>query len=533
MTRIGGVVVAAAVAACGGSRGSAPQARPATTVWDLAPEGTFLAISTRNGDWWELLERAEVALAEAPGGERPRSFISSLLSYPRVAMRSEAARRATGVDDDALIVNYFTDRGHFSVYRVADRAAYDRTYGVKPDRASRGRMTVDVDGSICAVIEGLQACGPRELLAEVLDGKRASIAWPAGAPPTVRIWVAARVLGPAAAFTESGDGLRIEVDVGDGQLVARAHLSGAPAGEFARLAAGARSPLAAALPERGVSGASVVNLIEQVDAVRPQLLGTRPDVSIGSLTWDDLVEALRGDASMWIASDNQTGAIAFGLRRTDAVRRWVARCEDLQLTGVTAARVGDRCRLRSQTLEEARLGDLMVSVSDDALIAEVVPPAGTPPSPAAVAGSPSPVVAHMREGRDLVATFGAGIMASAIATAATFPTFEGEDRFYVWLFLHFTESSAWLRVDRDGLRAELRLATTWRYDRDTIAAVEPILRRMVTGEPAAGVELEQLAAARRGGALAVDLARGKVGPAFPVMTGVLVVKLISAVAGSN
>jgi hypothetical protein len=283
MRRIwGAVAMAALAAACGGSQAKEKPARRRTTIWDLAPPGAYLAIASSHKDWWDLLARAESAIRNAPGGEAPRRLVGQLLAYERVQMRSAAARRASGIDDDGPVIMYLTPRGPLHAYRIADPASYRRTFRVVPDRASRGRMTVDVDGATCAEIEGLQVCAPRAVLTDVLDGKRSSIEWPASREPTVRVWAAPSLLGGLAAATEGGDGLRIEVDVGRGQVRARAHLSGAPGGLLSAFAARGASPLARRLPAAELSGAAVLNLTGWLQLARAHMISNAGDARSGT-----------------------------------------------------------------------------------------------------------------------------------------------------------------------------------------------------------------------------------------------------------
>lgn len=528
-------IALAFLVACGGSRG-AKQPGPPLDIWDLAPPGTLLVVALEFDEGYQLLMAADRALKGAPGTQPAIDFIGGWLNYPRVDMRSAAARRGAGYDPDGPHVYFVTDRGIVSLSRIADRAAYNRTFQVRPEPKSRGRLTIDADGSTCAAKApgGYQLCGQRELVLAILDGKGMRVPWPrGGAAPSARIWLAESILGPVAGLTTGGDGLRVELELERGRLVARAHLTGEPSGQIALFGAGRRSPLAAALPPGDLSGAAVINLIAYVDAARAQAIeNMQGEMLAGVVAWSDVWDALRGDASFWVAADDQTGALAIGLRKTAVFRKLLARCEDLTLPGMVAARDGSSCRLRSAEMKKAGLGDVVVRVSDDALVAEMTSAVRPAPAPA----SASPRLARLRKGEDGLALFGSGLFAQLWALTPA-STLDEDGQLGLWLLLHVTESAGWLRVDGDGLRAELRVATTWQYDDPTIAAIEPIFRRMVTGEPAAGAELGKLPAARQGGPLARDLARGKAGSVVPLVAGLLIVRVgaeaVSAVSAAK
>lgn len=520
------------VAACGRS---VPAKRPPPPdIWSFAPPGTLVAVALRYDDKYELLVAAERALIGAPGAEPVLAFIRNWLDYERVPMRNAAARRAAGYDPDGPMVYFVTNRGMVYVTRLADRAAYRRTFRVRPDPASKGRLSVDVDGSTCAAKPqgGYHVCGTREPLLAVLDGKGIRVPWPrdSGRPPTARIWLAESILGPVAGLTNGGDGLRVELELERGRLVARAQLTGEPAGQLALLRSGAKSPLATSLPRGELSGAAVVNLIAFMDAMRAQAIeNTEGEMVAGSLSWPDLWNALRGDFAVWVAPDDQSGTLAVGLRKIEAIRKLLTRCEDLALPGIRASRDGDRCRLRSDMMAKAGLGDLVVRVTKDALLAEMVSPARAPrataPPPA------SPPLARLRRGEDAVSLYGSGLIAQLASLAPT-RTIREQEQIGLWLLLHVTESSGLLRFDGDGIRGEIRVATTWAYDAPTIAALEPIFRRMAVGELDAGAELGKLAAASPGGPLARDLARGKAGSAVPLVAGLVIARSGAAYVGN-
>ena len=520
------VAAAALGAACGGSRHAKEKApAPPVTIWDLAPPGAYLAIATRHRDWWELLARAEAALAGAPGADGPRYLVGKLLSYDRVQMRSAAARRKSGIDDDGPMITYFTPRGGLHAYRIADPDAYRRTFRTVPDRQSRGRMTVDVDGDTCAPLEGFQVCAPREILTDVLDGKRSSIAWPAGPTPTVRVWAAPSVLGGLAGATEGGDGLRVEVDVGRGELAARAHLSGKPGGLLSAFAARGGSPLARRLPAADLSGAAVVNLSGWLELNREQMISNAGDARLTSrVSRADLLAALRGDALVWVLRGDRGGGLAVGVDRVDVARRLVASCEELAelVPGARISREGDRCRIRHDALAGFGNGELAVRVVDDALVAEVTAAApAAAPTARRTRTRGAAFLDRVRTGDDGLAMWGAGLFAPMVdgnRASRTIPV----DPFVLWLFLQVTESGGALRVDPDGIRAELSIATTWQYEDRAQAALAPLLARVARSEEVGAAAFRALAAAHPDSRLAADLAEGGGGAAVPISSAAVI-----------
>ena len=523
MRRIwGGAGLVLVAAACAGSRSTAKTPAPQLDSWDLAPPGTYLAIGTRYGDWWELLERAEIAIKDAPGGDGQRAWLAAMLSYPRVAMRSESARRSTGIDDDGPHVSFFTPRGRLYVYRVADRAAYRRTLEVKPEPASRGRLTVDGDGDTCAAIDGFQACGPRELLLDVIAGKRLAIPWPEGRQPTVRVWAAPSLLGGLAAATEGGDGLRVEVDVGRGELRARGHLSGKTAGLVSFFGATGASPLARRLPRDELSGAAVLNLTGWFQRTRQTMVENLADQPLtAKVSQGALLGALRGDAVMWVVRGDRAGGIAIGLEKVDVARRLLAACEELsgRVPGLRIARDGAACRLRHEALASLGTGEVTVSIKEDALVAEMIGTGAPPPRRpgAARAG----MLERVRAGDDGLAMWGSGLFAllarANLATRSSSP-----DPFFAWLLLQVTESGGAIRVDPDGIRAELTIRTAAAYDDPAQAALAPLLVRLARGEDVGADAFDRLSAAHSRSRLADDLAQGSGGSVVPLLAGIFV-----------
>ncbi len=531
MRRIWGVVGAVGLvvlAACGGSHREAKPAPPRLGVWDLAPPDSVLAIAARYADWSELPMRAEAAIKDAPGSDSQRGFLARMLSYPHVNMRSRAARRASGIDDDGPRVEYWTPRGRLWVYRVLDRAAYDRTFLVVRDRPSRGRLTVDRDGDTCAQLAGYQLCGTRAVLLDVLDGKRRSIAWPAGAAPTVRVWAAPSWLGGLAGATTGGDGLRVDIDIGRGELHARAHLSGTPGGLLAAFGAAGGSPLARRLPAGELSGAAVLNLTGWFQRTREQMIGSAGDARITSrVSKADLIAALRGDAVAWAVRGDRSGGIAVGFDKIEVARRLVADCEELgdHIPGARIGREGASCRIRHDALAELGGGDLVLRVRDDALVVELTRTGAA--AAAAPAARPSgrrdggAMLERVRTGDDGLAMWGAGLFAPLARANLAKQTIEA-DPFYLWLFFQVTETGGALRVDPDGIRAELAIRTAAHYDEKVQAALAPLLVRVARREEVAADAFGHLAAAHPGSELAADLSQGSAGPAVPLVAGAFV-----------
>jgi hypothetical protein len=522
--------LAVLAAACGGSRRAGKPAPPAPQrdLWSLAPPATRIAVALRYEESYRLLVAAERAIKEAPGAESVLSFMGTWLDYPRVDMRSAEARNRVGFDPDGPHVYFIADGGVVTLARLSDRAAYVRTFAVRKDPHSRGRLTVDADGSVCAAEPqlGYHLCGNRELLLAILDGKGMRVPWPPGGEPiTARVWVAPQALGAVGSLTGGGEGLFAELEVGSGALVARAHLTGQPAGQLAHLRSGPASPLAAQLPDRDLAGAAVLNLIGWVDAVRAQAIENSGDENLTSkVSVADVWNAVRGDASVWVAPDDRSGALSIGLRRTEPIRKLLAQCEDLSLPGIQAARDGDRCRLRIGGDAGGTI-DVVVRLGRDALVADIVPPKEPPPRGRA-APVPRDVMARLRRGEDGLVLWGSGLLAQLMSGRR--PNLP-QGRFALWAGLHIDESAGWLRFDEDGIRAELRLGSVLRYDQADAASVEPILRRLAGGEDVAA-ELERIAASRPNGALARDLARGRNGALVPVLSAVVVAKLGAVVA---
>jgi hypothetical protein len=503
------------LAAC---RSSTP-ARPAAVVedmWSLAPPGTYLAVAIRHGESYDLLAAAERLLEGAPGATGALAFIKGKLDYEHVQMRSAAARRGSGIDDAGPVVDFYTKRGGVHLYRIADRKAYDRTFRVVPDRSSRGRLTIDRDGTHCFAKSGYQVCGRRELLLEILDGQGMRVPWlDSGAKSTAKIWLAPSAIGPLAGFTSGGEGIRIELDIGGGRLVARAHLTGQVEGQLASLGVERPSPLASALPRAGLSGAAVINLVRWVDSVRAQAIENVADKpAIGPLSQADLWTAVRGDASVW--STAASVRLTIGLERADVIRRLVARCEELAppLPGLRVSREGEVCRIRHDELVKFGVGDVLVRVTDDALIAE----SGAPPARAA-SGREHPMLARIRRGEEGLAMWGSGLLVSLLDDQPL-KDLEGYAALSIWLWLHVDETSGTVRVDPDGIRGELQLGTIWDYDQASLAQIEPVLRRIVEGDAGAAREVSGLAGKHP--MLAADLAHGRQGVLVPLLSGVFV-----------
>ena len=90
------------------------------------------------------------------------------------------------------------------------------------------------------------------------------------------------------------------------------------------------------------------------------------------------------------------------------------------------------------------------------------------------------------------------------------------------MLLQVTETGGAIRVDPDGIRAELEIKTLASYPDGLQAAAAPLLVRVAKSEDVGTAAFRDLAAAQAGNRLGADLAEGSAGPLVPLAAGAFV-----------
>jgi hypothetical protein len=128
---------------------------------------------------------------------------------------------------------------------------------------------------------------------------------------------------------------------------------------------------------------------------------------------------------------------------------------------------------------------------------------------------------RIRSSDDGLAMWGAGLVALP-ARANLEKRKVDADPFYVWLFIQVTEVGGALRVDPDGIRADLSIRTAAHYQDAQQAALSPLLQQIARGQAVEADAFTRLAAVHPGTELAGDLSQGRTGSLVPVVAGAFV-----------
>jgi hypothetical protein len=491
------LLVLVALAACG-SRKPAPPTAAADALWDLAPDGTRIALV--------VSPRGVATIGRSIGPLRALFATPDLaeltpkLDYVMTRLLGKPGRTLaeSGVAEDrGLAVFVMADGKAVEIVPVGDRDKWLAAQGGK-----RGGSGDTVGDRTCKDVHGVYACASDAAQLDHLGGGklRSKLAL-VGERGEVELYAA-----EVAPFADSKGELAVIARLTDGAIDVRGRWRGKPDGIAAALAATSAPPLDAS----GASGFARAN-------VMPLLGDANEMVVAAGVTARELATSLKGPIRMIVPAGSVDLQIHMPLADPAPATKLIEHCEELPLPRATTQTPG-ACRLGVQLASPLELdtwvenGELRVAAHKGTV---------SPGQP----GAMTPVGRELATGDWSVAFWGRGTLLNGSGLAPMGSELPLPAARAIHLMALVDELGAAVAFERDGMRFRVYARTVYANAPEVAAKLAAIDGNAIASGKATDVA-KPLADASPGTPFAADYAAGQGGLMIPAA----IASVIAAVA---